>query len=359
MLACEGKQGYLKLTAPGSANYDVVLYTPPPPAGQGIETGYFSLASGSLVAQFSPFMRRRRRQTGALPVGLGPGGTLIAGPGVTPITGTPIGSTGGASGSGGLSSTPSPSPTGPTLILSSSAANSNGIAPISVSTAIPGTVTSTVTLTVPGTTQTVVAVQVFVNGIPVGFGTNGINSSSGHITIVVFIGNVVTAVYAGGLAPVNLEISSGARLFGNVAPVIVNVIVMVAPLVHYVDGTARTTLTTVSGYITATASGPGLVPGAGAVTLVNAAPITTILATQTIAVPGVNAAGATVVPNVGPAGVTGVVVPPGAVPGIAAAAGNQGANGVSGLPAASGAAGRSLPVLSAGITAFFCVLLMI
>ncbi|ORY84380.1 hypothetical protein BCR37DRAFT_386548 [Protomyces lactucae-debilis] len=352
VLACGGKQAYLKLQAPPSPNYDVVLFVPPPPTGQGIQPGYFSLATGSLVAQFTPFMRRRRRQVASLPVGLGPGGTLIAGLNVVPITGTPIGSSSSAVGSGSVQ-VPTVPVSSSAVAASSSQSGNNGIAPVA---STPVTVTSTVTLTVPGTTQTVIAVQILINGLPFlgpGSGANGLAAGPGQVAVVVSIGNVLVAVSVGGVGPVGATIVSGAPALGGVAPVIVNVVTIVAPVVVVSGGSAVTTLTTVSGYVAITAGGAGLLPGTGAVTLVNAAPAVTVVATQTIVVPSVNAAGVTVLPAAGAAGVAGVIVPASAVPGVAAVA------AAAGVPASPGAASKAVPAMIAGLCALAASVIML
>ncbi|ORY84379.1 WSC domain-domain-containing protein [Protomyces lactucae-debilis] len=330
VLRCEGKQAYLNSQSTAGPTYDIVIYAPPAPGCQGIVPAFFSFASGSLTAQFTPLTRQQRRQMTTLAVGLGPANILVAGPNSAPITGTAIGSTGAFTGTSSLISASAQGPS------------------IPISAAGTATVTSTATLTVPGTMQTIIAVQIFINGLPFlgpGSGVSGLAAGPGQVTVVVSIGNVLVAVSVDGVGPIGAAIVSGATALGGVAPVIVNVVTLVAPVVVVSGGSAVTTLTTVQGSVTITAGGVGLLPGTGAVTLVNAAPAVTVVATQTIVVPSVNAAGVTVVPAAGAAGVPAVIVPASAIPVIAAAIVTHSGSTSATLPASSGAANRLVSVV--------------
>jgi hypothetical protein len=107
-------------------------------------------------------------------------------------------------------------------------------------------------------------------------------ASSGQATVFVTIGGILVQVSAVGLPSIQAGVAAPDALAA--APVIVNVVVVVAPvIVSRSGGSLVTSLSTLTGFVTVVAS--GLPAGPGGVTVVNTAavPVTAIL-TQPIVV---------------------------------------------------------------------------
>ncbi|ORY82589.1 hypothetical protein BCR37DRAFT_379592 [Protomyces lactucae-debilis] len=319
--------GFLREAAAASAGnppvYDVVLGTPPPVLP--LIQGYFTVSNGALSASVSR-NARRKRQSQPLFAGLSPAGTLQVGGTNAPgtISATVVGVT-NAPGAAPSSGAPSSAPT---------AAPSNGVAP----GVVPVTVTQTNTVTVTaasGAIQTLVVVQVTINGLPVG-----------SVSVFVNINGVLVQVTVTGLSVSGNIVTIGAGF--SVAPVVVSVVVIVSPVLYVSAGVTISGVTSVTGFVTAIGGG-----GAGAVTVINSAAPVTITRTQTIVVPA-----GTVVPVASGAAVVAVVVAPGSVPVIAAAAAAR-SNSSTILPAARGTAakfgvsGLVAGVVAVGVAALF------
>jgi hypothetical protein len=382
-LKCDGKFGYLRLDAVSNV-YDVMLAGIPPP-DSSYQNGYFYFAGGSLSASLTRALRKRQAMftVGVL------NGQLVAGPNVSPnglvVTQISVASASGSASStlpSGFSTVSGVLTSGLPSSSSSSAAGSGGLAPIGSVPAVTTTQTVTLTVTQAGSVQTVVAVQVIINGVPstgntvtigTGSGSTGLSpvaGSSATVTIFVNINNVFVTVSVGGIPVFNPSlVTIGNGLTFTVAPVIVNIVIVIAPVVYISAGITITGTTTLQAFVTAVANVQGLAAGGAgqAVTIVNSVgPFQTVTLTQAIAVPSVvtntilqggvaiTVPVATQVPTVpGSAGIAAVAVqvPAGSAAVVAAAAVNaavSGAGGVAVVPA-SGVAAISAIAAAAGL----------
>ncbi|ORY84377.1 hypothetical protein BCR37DRAFT_265260 [Protomyces lactucae-debilis] len=185
-----------------------------------------------------------------------------------------------------------------------SSASQPGIGSIAPIPASPTTVTSTVTTTVHGPTQTVVALRLFVNGLPIlDAEDKSLTAGSGRVTVIVSIGKVLIAVSVDSVGPAIAAIISGGPSLDGLAPTIVSLIVVMIPAISVSSSSNVTTTTTVQGFMTVVTGIAGVAPG------VDTIPATTVVTTQTVLVTSLGSSVPTVLPVVGIAGGIGAVAP--------------------------------------------------
>ncbi|ORY85589.1 hypothetical protein BCR37DRAFT_385998 [Protomyces lactucae-debilis] len=345
---CNGRTGFLRPQASPSIDYDVLLLTPPP-TDPAVVPGFFGFVDNVLVASLQRFQRRKRAPAVLLTIGVGANGQVIAGPNVpaggltvTVLAVAPAASS--AAPSSGSAPASSSTLANSVLPLPGTPASNSGSSSTLVASVLPGSTTTqtvVVTTTIAGVAQTAVAVQVIVN-----------TAGAGQSTVYVTIGGVLVQISGAGLPSIQAGVVVAGAL--TAAPVIVNVIVIVAPVVIAANGASPvTSLTTVTGFATVSAS--GLPAGAGGITIVNtaAAAITATLSVPISVATGVaghsvvqGSSGAAGQPTVqGAPVIAGQPIAQG-VPGIAAQPVVQGVSGVAtavtAVPVASNAAPASV-----------------